>query len=203
MTTTQRMTYADLMALPDDGYLHELVRGEILRMPPPKGEHGYIEAALVEAISRYLYNRAVTLGWDESQGAPPRHRLVGRVMCGEGGIRVRLPDDPDQVRGVDVGYLTPEQVARIGAVPATEYTPEAPALVAEVISASERVAYIEDKVADYFAGGSQLVWLLFPRGTVRVCLPNGDMHTVPANGVLDGGSVLPGFSVPLADLFPY
>lgn len=42
MTTTQRMTYADLMALPDDGYLHELVRGEILPMPPPKGEHGYI-----------------------------------------------------------------------------------------------------------------------------------------------------------------
>lgn len=47
MVTTQRKTYDDLMALPNDENLHELVRGEILCMPPPKGQHGATEAALV------------------------------------------------------------------------------------------------------------------------------------------------------------
>jgi hypothetical protein len=63
MTTTRRMTYADLMALPDDGRLHELVRGEIRSMPPAKGPHGGIEFALAGAIDRYLYGRALALGW--------------------------------------------------------------------------------------------------------------------------------------------
>lgn len=56
MATLQRMTFDDLMATPDDGYLYELVRGEIMRMPPPKEDHGDIEAALVAAIGRYLYD---------------------------------------------------------------------------------------------------------------------------------------------------
>lgn len=70
MTTRQRATADDLMALPDDSYLHELVRGEIIRMPPPKEGHGYAEAALVEAIGRYLHDRALALGWLKSQGGP-------------------------------------------------------------------------------------------------------------------------------------
>jgi Uma2 family endonuclease len=59
MTTQQRMRFEDLLAQPEDGYLYELVRGEILRMPPPKGQHGLIEMWLAGAIERYLYNRAV------------------------------------------------------------------------------------------------------------------------------------------------
>ena len=56
MATLQQATFDDLMAQPDDGSLYELVRGEILRMPPPKTDHGDVEAALVEAIGRYLQN---------------------------------------------------------------------------------------------------------------------------------------------------
>lgn len=202
MTTAQRKTFDDLTAMPDDGYRYELVRGEILRMPPPKGEHPYIEAALVEAIGRYLYDRASSRGWTPAQGLRRRHRLVGRTACGEAGIRVSVPGDPDQVRGVDFGYFTPEQVQRIGPIAPDRYTPEAPALVAEVVSPSETVSYLEDKVADYFAAGARIVWLLFPdRRTVRVCLPDGSMQTVPPDGVLDGGSVLPGLTLPVADLF--
>ena len=103
-------TPADLMLQMDDTCLHELVRGEIPRVPP-KGKHGNIEARMVAAIDRRLY-RAEALGWDESQGMEARDLLVGRVDSGEAGIRFCLPDDPDQVRGIDVGYLTTDQVAR-------------------------------------------------------------------------------------------
>ena len=49
MATLQRMTYDDLLAQPDDGYLYELVRGEIVRMPLPNQDHGTLDARLVGA----------------------------------------------------------------------------------------------------------------------------------------------------------
>ena len=118
-------------------------------------------------------------------------------------MRVTLPTDPDQVRGVDVGYLTAEQVRRIGPIPPGSYAPEAPALIAEAVSPSESATYLEDKLADYFAAGAHVVWLLFPgRGTVRVCLPDGSAQTVSPDGMLQGGALLPGFALLLRNLFP-
>jgi Uma2 family endonuclease len=202
MATLQRMTFDDLQALPDDGYLYELVRGEILRMPPPKEEHGYIEAALVEAIGRYLHDSALALGWAPSQGRSARDRLVGRLVSGETGVRFTLPDDPDQLRGLDVGYLSPNQVARLGHVLAAEYLSEMPALVAEVISPSETAAYVNEKVADYLGGGAQQVWLLYPRTrSVTVFRSDGTARIVQAGGMLDGGDLLPGFAADLANIF--
>ena len=108
MTTALRMTYDDLMAQPDDGYRYELVRGEILRLPLPMGDHGYVEAGIVAALARYLHDQAVALGWDPQTGQRSRSRVAGYLASGEAGIRFSLPDDPDQVRGADVLYLTPE-----------------------------------------------------------------------------------------------
>jgi Uma2 family endonuclease len=202
MTTVQRMTFNDLMAQPDDDYLNELVRGEILRMPPPKEDHGCVEAALVEAIGRYLDDRALALGWEKSQGRAARNRLVGRLLSGDVGVRFSLPDDPDQLRGLDVYYLSAEQVARLGAVPTAEYLVEMPALVAEVISPSETASYINEKVNDLLRGGAQMVWLFYPKTrTVMVLRPDGSARMIPAGGLLDGNDVLPGFTVELASIF--
>ena len=203
MTTLQRMTYDDLMSLPEDEYLHELVRGEIVRMPPPKGKHGRIEGALAEAVGRFLYEFALARGWRPEQGLLGRDLLVGALGVGEFGIRFTLPDDPDQVRGIDLCYLSPEQVARYEETGPDEYFSEVPVLVAEVISPSETAEYIDEKVNDYLAGGAQLVWLLFPKARrVQVYRPDHTMETVAADGMLDGGEVLPGFSVAVASLFP-
>jgi Uma2 family endonuclease len=202
MAVVQRATYEDLMTLPDDGARHELVRGEIIRMPPPNGKHGRIEAALVEEIGRYLFDRACTLGWKPGSPRLERNLLVGCVDSGEAGIRFALRDDPDQVRGVDVCYLTAEQVARHEAAGGDQYVPEVPAIVAEVISDSETAAYVNEQAADYLAGGARLVWLLFPKTrVVEAHTPDRAAITVTAGEVLDGGEVLPGFSVAVASLF--
>lgn len=202
MSIAQRMTYADLMEQPEDGCLHELVRGEIVRMPPPKGEHGAFEFWLGEAIGRYLYERARGLGWAEDQGRRQRNRLVGALAGGEFGIRFTLPDDPDQVRGVDVCYLTPEQVRRHEESGSDEYFPGVPALVIEVISPSESAEYVDQKISDYLAGGAQLVWLVYPRTrTVKVYSPDEPLRVVRSNDVLTGEPVLPGFALPLAGMF--
>jgi Uma2 family endonuclease len=196
------MTFADLMAQPDDGYVYELVRGEILRMPPPKGDHGDVEAALVEAIGRYLVDRARGFGWQPEHGRAARSRLVGYLASGEAGIRFSLPEDPDQTRGVDVLYLSVEQFKRLEEYIREEYIPEVPALVAEVISPSETATYSNEKVTDYLAGGAKMVWQLFPRTrTVRVYAADSTTWVIPSNGTLDGGDVLSGFQVLVAELF--
>ncbi|GAC1400255.1 MAG: hypothetical protein NVSMB65_18120 [Chloroflexota bacterium] len=202
MTVVRGAVFADLLALPDDGTVHELVRGEIRHMPPPKGQHGHVEMAVAEAIGRYLYGRAVALGWQESDGLAARDRLVGYLGGGEQGIRFPLPDDPDQVRGVDVLYLTPEQYARHAGVLGDEYIPEVPALCIEVISPSQSAEEVDERVQDYLAGGAQMVWCLFlRRGTVTVYTPDRAPWTVRAGEVLTGDALLPGLAIPLALLF--
>ncbi len=202
MTTTRRMTYDDLMALPEDGGRHELVRGEIRVTPPPKGGHGGVESALDEAIARYLYNRATDLGWRAEQGRLARVRLVGYLAVGEAGMRFSLPDDADQIRAADLLYLPPAQFARAEAALRDEHIPFVPALVTEVVSRTDRPAEVAEKVADYLAGGARLVWLLHPTmRTVTVHSPDEEPRTISMGGFLDGGAVLPGFAVPLNDLF--
>jgi Uma2 family endonuclease len=202
MTTAQRMTYEDLLAQPDDGYLHELVRGEIIRVPPPNQDHGTIEARLVGAICRYLHHRAQLLGWDEAQGIGARDLLVGRIDSGEAAIRFSLPDDPDQTRGGDVCYLTPVQVVRARESGPGTPIPLVPALIAEVVSPSDSATYVNEKVRDYLAGGAQSVWVVYPRTRmVQVHRADGTVAEVTGTERLDGGDVLPGFSLPLNGLF--
>jgi len=202
MTTLQRMTYDDLLATPDDRHLYELVRGEILRMPPPNQDHGNIEARIVAAMDRHLYARARALGWDEAQGIGPRDLLVGRIDSGEAAARFSLPDDPDQTRGLDVCYLTPEQVVRARESGPGTPIPGVPALCVEVISTSEGATYINQKLADYLVGGARLVWLVYPRTrSVQVHRIDGSGQLLDGTASLDGGAVLPGLSVPLSSLF--
>ncbi|MGH2345595.1 MAG: Uma2 family endonuclease [Chloroflexota bacterium] len=202
MVTLPRMTYEDLMSLPEDGNRHELVRGEIVCMPPPKGHHGLVEMALAEAVGRYLYGRAIALDWREEQGRLQRNLLVGAMGGGEFGIRVALPDDPEQVRGLDFCYLSSEQVARYEAAGADQYFTEVPVLVGEVISRSESAEYVAEKVRDYLAGGARLIWLLFPHTRmVQVFQPDQPTRMLSGEARLEGGDILPGFSVALTGLF--
>ena len=68
-----------------------------------------------------------------------------------------------------------------------------PDLAVEVISPSERKTKIRLKMEKYFALGTRIVWLVYPRRkTVEVYTAPGVMVTIAA-GELDGGDVLPGF----------
>ena len=196
----ERVSVAEFMALPDDGNRHELVRGEIRVMPPPKGEHGFVETAMTEAIGRYLYDRAISLGWEPRQGIGARNRLVGRVG-GELGLRFAVPDDPSMIRGADGVYIPPQQLA---AVPwdGREYFPAVPALVIEVISASDRADQVNEKVQDYLDGGARRVWLVYPeQRRVHIHDAHAPTRVVRGESSLTDDELLPGFVLPLNLVF--
>ena len=199
---SRHMSLAEFMALPDDGNLHEFVRGEVRVMPPPKGRHGRVETALLAAIDRYLDERARALGWDPEHGLDARDRLVGFVAGGEFGMQFSVPDDPNQVRGADGVYVPAEQYARVTWDEQT-YFPEVAHLVIEVISPSETATDVGEKVQDYLAGGARRVWCVYPLlRAVHIHDADAPTRVVRWDGTLTDEELLPGLELPLRVIFP-
>ncbi len=200
MAVQQRVTVDEFLALPNDGKRHELVRGEVRGMPPPKGRHGFVEAAMIAAIDRLLHERALAIGWEPRQGLQARNALVGRVGGGEIGLQFAVPDDPAMIRGADVVYIPREQLAQI-VWDEHEYFPGVPALVVEIISESDRASAVAEKVQDYLAGGGTRVWCVYPdQRAVHVHSADAPTRVVRGDDVLQD-ALLPGFALPLNLLF--
>ncbi len=77
-----------------------------------------------------------------------------------------------------------------------------PDLAVEVLSASNTLGEMTRKRSEYFKAGVRLVWEIDPRArTVRVYTSETAFTDLTAADTLDGGAVLPGFTLPLVDLF--
>lgn len=83
-----------------------------------------------------------------------------------------------------------------------DYAQYPPDLAVEVLSLSDRPNAFARKIRDYFTYGTKLVWVADPRAeTVTVYTAAGQPTNLTRNDTLGGGDVLPGFSLPLAELF--
>jgi Uma2 family endonuclease len=72
----------------------------------------------------------------------------------------------------------------------------------EVLSEGNTAAEMERKLDDYFRAGVRLVWLVdCDRRTVTVYTSRADSQVLDTSAVLTGGDVLPGFELPLGELF--
>lgn len=78
----------------------------------------------------------------------------------------------------------------------------APDLVIEVLSPDASPREVLDKVGEYLSAGAPLVWVIDPKTETAAAYRSlTDVARVPKNGILDGEDVLPGFRLPLAELF--
>ena len=105
------------------------------------------------------------------------------------------------VRLPDVAYVSWSRLPG-GRIPTEPVFGLAPDLAVEVLSASNTPGEMRRKRREYFDAGVRLVWIVDPVArTVAVYTKPAEPSIVSANAVLDGGDVLPGFALPLADLF--
>jgi Uma2 family endonuclease len=75
-------------------------------------------------------------------------------------------------------------------------------LVIEIISPSETSQMVQEKVQDYLAAGTRLIWLVYPNTqTVVEYRSLTQIRHLVRDDKLEGGEVLPGFSHPLSQLF--
>jgi Uma2 family endonuclease len=120
------------------------------------------------------------------------------VVAGEGGtIQLAI----NLVRIPDVSFFSWDRI------PGDEIPKEAipllvPDLAVEVISRSNTRKEMEDKLKEYFDKGVRLVWYVRPKMRVVDVYTSPDHFTrLTASMRLDGGDVLPGFSVQVGELF--
>ena len=107
-----------------------------------------------------------------------------------------------QLRAPDVTFI-PWSAFPGGELPEDEaYWSVAPGLVVEVLSPGNTRGEIDRKLAELFAVGCKLAWVIDPAAkAAKVYTSAKRFKELDAAGVLDGGKVLPGFRLPLADLF--
>jgi Uma2 family endonuclease len=164
----------------NDGRWLELVRGEVIELPPPTKIHGRVCANASFELETYV-----------------RRRGFGYVVSNDSGTL--LERDPDTVRGPDVALFedaaTFEELhPKYGEVP--------PILAVEVLSPDTKVSLLNSKIDDYLDNGVKLVWVVDPETrTVRVYLPGKQPVTLKPDKELDGGDVLPAFRCKVADFF--
>jgi Uma2 family endonuclease len=168
--------------LPDIPECYELVDGELIMMMSPGGWlHGHLVMKIGNVLGAYVEENGLGMAFGEQTG-------------------FILTRNPDTVRAPDAAFVREERIP-VERDP-TEYFPGAPDLAVEVLSPSNRAPAMKRKLAQYFAAGTQMVWVVDPKTRVIIVHARGRqpalLHETDA---LDGEDVLPGFHYDIAKLF--
>ncbi|KAA1260158.1 hypothetical protein LF1_26970 [Rubripirellula obstinata] len=163
-----------------------------------------LEGKLYELIDNTLVEKA--MGWQESmlaglilhwlhdylEGHP-----LGLATGADGMTRLF----GDTVRGPDVAFVSWARLPD-GRVPEQPIPDMVPDFVVEVLSVSNTRGEMSRKRREYFHAGVQLAWMVDPRGRSVAVFESAEQFTIlNESDVLDGGKVLPGWKVSLAELF--
>jgi Uma2 family endonuclease len=159
----------------------ELIDGRIVPLTPTGHVHGSIEARLTVSLGIYA-----------------RESGRGQVLSGEVGLYIRR--NPDTVRAADLLYISHSRFSRN---PGKSYLEVAPELVVEVLSPQDRWSEVMEKLSDYFEAGVDRAWVVDPR-TRRVFAYRSlaGVEVFEGEDVLRDEEILPGFALPVAELFP-
>ena len=160
---------------------------------------------LVELVDGTLVEKP--MGFAESRVAMKLGVRLGRhiedngepgVLTGEAGT-IRVLEK--FVRIPDIAYTSWDRLPN-GQIPVAKVPEVVPNLCVEVLSEGNTVAEMARKLKEYFVAGVDLVWFIDPdERKVRVFTSPDDVTTLGVKDTLTGGAVLPGFAVPVAELF--
>ena len=184
MTTAKTLLTADeFLAMPDDGRNYELVRGELVEMPPPGFMHEFIVAQFIMSFGNFVL---------------PRN--LGIVTGGPG---IFIEQDPDTVRAPDCAFISHERI--IMPLPDRGYVfGLIPDLAVEVVSPDYSVAQARVRARMWLESGVRLALAAHiatqeiityrDDGAVQSCGMGDEFNCDPA---------LPGFTCPVADIFDH
>jgi Uma2 family endonuclease len=179
---------ADMLEqLPADGWSYELVAGRVVRMPPPGPEHGHLVGNICLALALHI-----------------RAHGLGEIYVGETGWDLTRPGESrDTVLAGDVA------VVRAGRLPlplprkSQTYRPLAPDLIVEIASSSQFRPDLAEKATQWLTRGVDAVWVIWPaqRELDMWIMGIREPRALRGDAVLEGGDVVPGFLLPLDQLW--
>lgn len=188
MTIHERLyTVDDLWAISHDPANElrrfELSEGMLIEMTPAGMQHGKYALKFGRRIGNFV---------DEKK--------LGETTAAETGyILFKNPAGKDTVRAPDVGFVSAARIPKKGLPDG--YFPGAPDLAVEVISPNDEADDVQLRVTQFLKYGTRMVVLVYPKSkTVVVHTPKGSF-TLGIDDEFDGRDVLPGFKLPVRDIF--
>lgn len=177
----RRVTALEFLSHPAASGKSELVRGEIHVMTPASGVNGIVAGRIFAALNAFVEEH-------------------GLGLCFPDNIGFELPGLDDTVRSPDAAFVRAERLSLESIGPG--WVPVAPDLVVEVLSPSETPAILDEKWRDYRAAGTTLMWVIDPTERIVTVRESGAPdRRLATTDALNGGSVLPGFSLAVERLF--
>jgi Uma2 family endonuclease len=175
------LTAEEIWSLPENGNRYELVRGELVKMPPAAAEHGIVTGTLYLMLGGYI-----------------RTNGLGVTTIAESGYI--LSRNPDTLRAPDIAFVSKVRIGSEG-VP-QGFWEIAPDLAVEIVSPSERPGEVQSKVDDYLSAGTRMVWIVHP-GTrsLTVYRAPDQARVLTVNDTLSGEDVVPGFTCEVKAIF--
>ena len=174
-------TDEEFMALSRDGKRYELVNGELIEMGNSGAKHGYVAVILSAA----LFNCVST-------------QKLGVLMDSSTAFKMKNGNR----RSPDISFVTKERLQGLDELP-DGFLEGAPDLAIEILSPGNTVEEMHAKLVEYFKNGARLVWIVHPQERYILVYhsatePDRLLKSIDS---LDGEDVVPGFSLPVADLF--
>ncbi len=180
METTKLMTIKDLWELDDDGCRHELIRGELRSISPTGGTHGELLYTLIAILA-----------------AQQAHQQA-RIYAGDTGFIINR--DAETILAPDLAIVHNDRLP--GGERISGFLSVIPDLVIEILSPSDRIGRVNEKVSLYLDAGVQIIWLVDPdRRTVTEYAPGQPVRLCQASDTLTAEAVLPGFRLAVDDIF--
>ena len=181
MTATTRLFTAEDLGDMESDEPWELWEGELQKVPGAGGEASALAHWIGVSISTFV-----------------RPRRLGMVTGADG--TYILARDPDTVLVPDAAFVRRDRLP--GGVRPQRFIPVPPDLVVEVRSPWDKPSDIAKKLELYRRAGVALVWWVDPaRRTVAVYRDGQLVAELGEGDELDGGDVLPGFRLPVAEIF--
>ena len=157
----------------------ELVRGELRRMSPAGGEHGWVIVNITAPLATFV-----------------RSHGLGCVFGAETGFIIRR--HPDSVRAPDIAFVCHDRMPE--PLP-PGFFDGPPDLAVEVLSPSDSASSVREKTEDWLTAGCHEVWLIDPRKKVASqCTWSGDSVVCRLVARLTSDQ-LPGFDLPVDEVF--
>lgn len=174
-------TDAEFMALNRDGHRYELVNGELIDMGNSGAKHGYLAIILSAALFNCVSTQKLGAMFDSS--------TAFKMKSGN-------------KRSPDISFMAKERLQGLEDLP-DGFLEGAPDLAVEILSPSNTVEEIHNKIVEYFENGSRLVWVIHPKEQYVLVYRSAQSpdRLLKFTDSLDGEDIVPGFTLPIADLF--
>jgi len=178
--TKKVWTDEEFIALPDDGNRYEVVNGELVVMGAAGAKHGYYVSLIHIILGNYVRSQKIGFTFDSDTSF--------KMASGNR-------------RSPDCSFFSRDRIKSLGGIP-KGYIEGSPDLAVEILSPGNTVEEMHEKIVEYFENGSRLVWIIHPDEQYILVYhqPQPDQFKRPGD-ILDGGDVLPGFTLDLSEFF--